>query len=1174
MSKRFVLPRENVNVPVSHLAKVAVDQLESAVSSSSAAQGEDIESAPGFDGLDEFDVSRNLELTARANALLAPDGHATVSELKEVLPGLAELRESMAGRLGVTIPQDTGSQWFTVDEEPAEDQIPPPPSGSEEAIEKELSEEVGSVVYPRVEANDFYRVPELIAKAIENSLKEHGSWDGPLEAVVKKYRDQADGRVPSVEARDKVAIVHGIRKAMEVLKPGLSRTLSDDEIKNSIIFEASLLMFNGLERSLVKQTGARNGTDEGMRMNGRGYTGETIASSFQVSAWITSTRPVAPAALAASVRDRVHDLFAASESGASKAELKLHLDMAEKLVDMTCDVTKLMQFRYDKAMRTLNDVIGTLKAGTKRPTFDDRGFMNDIEPIDVEDPNAEFDYDNIHTHNPRSAMHLRTFLQSYQDPAVQESLKAVLSAAYQIAAMSKFYQELDVVPASLEDLVSRNQMLKRHSIPENVSIAEWLSTQAIGDSNLLDENQGLVDHLDQPYFIANNVDAWLSSLTRKSFGAIGNIGEMLMAESHEYAALKTKIADLENFYSMMFGTNVEDGGEILKILEHTGEYKMEDGVVVRKEGDTYVKFDNYNKVTCKVTMTEADLQVVDLFLKMCSAYASGQESVITGVDNIYFDSTMSDDPAFYDREKLLARYNNGRPAKQLNSVEMALVRLTKQMPESVLSSDNNGLGYYDRVVAAFVKAIRDAKKACSRRTVVRDESGAVVGTELDESPAGSALFNAVAIDSLVRSGVARGLNRDGKTIRVQGKYGESIHAAKTVTGGKASYSVPKYTKAVISVSCDDIDALFRLSDAYAKLTSVDGGRTAEMLSRDTVVKDFMKVYRDAMSFVRRHPWLTHGDGQYFNGFGTALPFWRGSGVFMYNAVRSLRDHPAEIAEAMSVEEATVKNVLMSEDAEKPGPSSRRDGPSRCQVRLDSEGQAPGGCDRQWRVRGRRQKVRHHDPQAVPRRNRRRHGEGDIPQLPGRGVEDPDRIRRFDRGSCQGRANPRHVRGHHGNQGGDVRRFHRNQRRGHVPHDRYSPCQLPDRPQDTRRHRRHNQRHDVSCDLGESPHDPVPRRCPRVLRGPVRHGGRYQRSLRRVLGPDRQVVVRIQRSGSREARVRSCAFRHSERQEDIQGAARRPVRVQGLHPVRQSGRQDHEAGQVPRTRQRRRRHRVG
>lgn len=917
VSKRFVLPRENVNVPVSHLAKVAVDQLESAVSSSSVAQGEDIESAPGFDGLDEFDVNRNLELTSRANALLAPDGHATVSELKEVLPGLAELRESMAGKLGVTISQDTGSQWFTVDEEPAEDQIPPPPSGSEEAIEKELSEEVGSVVYPRVEANDFYRVPELIAKAIENSLKEHGSWDGPLEAVVKKYRDQADSRVPSVEARDKVAIVHGIRKAMEVLNPGLSRTLSDDEIKNSIVFEASLLMFNGLERSLVKQTGARNGTDEGMRMNGRGYTGETIASSFQVSAWITSTRPVAPAALAARVRDRVHDLFAASESGASKAELKLHLDMAEKLVDMTCDVTKLMRFRYDKAMGTLNDVIGTLKAGTKRPTFDDRGFMNDIEPIDVEDPNAEFDYDNIHTHNPRSAMHLRTFLQSHQDPAVQESLKAVLSAAYQIAAMSKFYQELDVVPASLEDLVSRNQMLKRHSIPENVSIAEWLSTQAIGDSNLIDENQGLVDHLDQPYFIANNVDAWLSSLTRKSFGAIGNIGEMLMAESHEYAALKTKIADLENFYSMMFGTNVEDGGEILKILEHTGEYKMEDGVIVRKEGDTYVKFDNYNKVTCKVKMTEADLQVVDLFLKMCSAYASGQESVITGVDNIYFDSTMSDDPAFYDREKLLARYNNGRPAKQLNSVEMALVRLTKQMPESVLSSDNNGLGYYDRVVAAFVKAIKDAKKACSRMTVVRDESGAVVGTELDESPAGSALFNAVAIDSLVRSGVARGLNREGKTIRVQRKYGESIGAAKTVTGGKVSYSVPKYTKAVISVSCDDIDALFRMSDAYEKLTSVEGGRTAEMLSRDTVVKDFMKVYRDAMSFVRRHPWLTHGDGQYFNGFGTALPFWRGSGVFMYNAVRSLRDHPAEIADAMSVEEATVKNVLMSEDAEKP-----------------------------------------------------------------------------------------------------------------------------------------------------------------------------------------------------------------------------------------------------------------
>lgn len=894
--KMFTLGVNDATATEEHLGKMATDQLNAALGSLHG-NAQELESVPGFEAsTDAKDRKRSDSLRKQLERALDADGHASDAELSKLLCDLAEVRLRMAQDVAVAEPGVAeDAPWFTVAEMDPEEasrraqeravegfEVPPPAPGTPEAVEAEIRDTVRRTVYPQVETNDFYRTADFIATALEEGLREKGSWRLPLQSVIARY-SAPTWATAEEEARDKQVVLNGLRRALTTLNPAMAKRLDDKTLRSSLAFEAALRMFQGLERSMVRQTGERGDTGKPMPANLKNDGRATHASLFQVSAWVTSTRPLAPATVAHEARERVAQLLSESRSGASQAELKLHLAMMDKLLDATGDVTRLMDLRYDQGMSILNEVIGTLKAGTKRPEFDERGFMGTIMPIDVNDPSKPLTPDNINTKNPLSAQHLASFLQSWEDPAVQESLKLALTAAYQVAAMAKFYQELDVVPATSEDLVMRNQMMRRHGIPDHVSTAEWLASQAIGDSNLCDMNRGLVDHYDQPYFIANNVDAWLSSLTRKSFGAQGNIGEMLMAENHEYGAIKSRIADLENWYAMLFGMNVEDGGEVLQMLEHVGEYRLEDGAVVRKVGGKYVKFDNYGRRTCRgISMTEADLRVLDLYMKMCSAKASGQDKVVTGVDRLHFERGMERDRSFYDRDKVLARYNDGTPETKMNALEIALVRMTKQLPEHVLSSANGGLGLYDR----FVDAALDALAYADAKTASED-------AESEGDRRGSAIYNSYAIDRLVRAGLVEGMNRNGERYRKD--------------------NLRMYTKAVVVVDCAEIEGhFFNSSEAFRKLRRA--GRTATMLASDMVVQDFMDVYSDAVKFVRRHPWLTHGDGQYFNNFGTALPFWRGSGVFMYNANRSLRDRSAEELRNLPREEQTVLNVLSSEKA--------------------------------------------------------------------------------------------------------------------------------------------------------------------------------------------------------------------------------------------------------------------
>ena len=105
----------------------------------------------------------------------------------------------------------------------------------------------------------------------------------------------------------------------------------------------------------------------------------------------------------------------------------------------------------------------------------------------------------------------------------------------------------------------------------------------------------------------------------------------------------------------------------------------------------------------------------------------------------------------------------------------------------------------------------------------------------------------------------------------------------------------------LTLDIDDVERIFTSSSAREKL--VKAGRKESWLTREARVKPLMSLYREVASYVRENPWLTDGDGAFFNNFNTTLPFVQGSGVFMYNANRTSRSVPArDPGDKMSVAE--------------------------------------------------------------------------------------------------------------------------------------------------------------------------------------------------------------------------------------------------------------------------------
>lgn len=840
--RRFTLPAAGHRAARSALEQAAGQE---AVSVAVSVVSE-LEELPNAALVDEATLKRSDRLTGKVSAVLSnPD--ASVDQIVLPLQRLAAVRREMARTLGVEVDAPAAVET---------------PDLTVNAPADPVAENVAKVVSPLVNNNLFYRTANSIRESLEHGLRESGAWTDDLEYVVSRYSAN-DAQSEVDENLRRQSILHGLRRAMLQVNPAAAKSLSDKEVEGSLAYRAALVMHQHLGESFLNNRPA--GRSPAVREAAR------HASQYNVAAWIMSTKPQAPAELVSSARTRIEELYNASPSGASKAELRMHLDQIDKLDELVGDHTKLAQWRRDQGMSTMNDVIGSLRAGTVDGGLDEHGNPRDLAPIAPVDAAG-----NPTTLNPKSEEHLKTFQASHQDPAVQESLKLALTTAYQLAAMAKYYGELDVHPALAGDIAEAKRLARLNGIPEHMSSLEFLGEHLVGDSNLVD-NPAYVDYQCQSHFIGQNVDAWLRSMVRGSFGAREGLGRMMSDEHFEYAGLVNEITLKENWIAHMLGVSLEPGGELLKVIRQKGEYRMENGEVVRKMGDEYIRFDNYGRKSTSVRMTEDDIRRVDFWLKMCSAHANRQIQMVTGVDGVSFYRQLSRKAKDYSIDAVTAKRSRN---ERMNPVEWAVWRMTRQIPADLLPSVHRR--FVDEALAAMARADH-----------VMNE-GTPYGPGRDPMVYDAATYSSYVVGELVRRGVLVGYNP-----------GESRHK-----GG-----LPRYENAAVVISCDVVDAMFHNSETVSKL--LEAGRDAKWLDRDFICREFMSVWEDTARFVKRHPWLTHGDGQYFHAFGTALPFWRGSGIFMYNAVRTDRQNRITLSDKMSAAEQLVDKVMKSLDGDRP-----------------------------------------------------------------------------------------------------------------------------------------------------------------------------------------------------------------------------------------------------------------
>ena len=771
--------------------------------------------------IDELDFDPNVTQehadagVAASDALSAvlADKSSSFDDINSALGTALAAREVMANDVGFTFSVPFGDG---VVPEPLADLSVPVVPGESAYTESEVRAAVDAGTVYANDRSVMSRLGGIIMKAVNDSLKA-GPWQGDVKLIMRGL-----GK-PTNSSYARQTALAGVRAALAIANP--SAKINTEELENSIVFKALLCAYQGLESS------AKPGKDSAAKEH---------ASFYDVSGWLLSSRFTTPSSLARDVYRRISEISERKDLGNFAAmEISRTKTLLWPVVKALSDPTGLSSRGYSGAvLDAIDDAIRELKVGT---TLDGAGTVIDgdgrfLDILAVDSPSKK---------QAGSIEHASLLCKCQGDAPVQEVLKLALLATHQLAAMAKFYTQTNTGPITAADIEYRNLMRKR-GVPGEVSDAEWAASQAIGDS-LFTDNRQLVDYYDQSAFIADNVDAYLSSLVRKSFGH-RPLRDMFMAENHEYGAIKSEIARLENFYSFLFGDNVEDGGELLKMIEQDRGFAMEFGAIVHGAFGKRWKFDNYHKIGCGVRMTEEDLQIVDLFKKMVSAYSAGQRGCVTGVDNIRF-TRLPDfaHPEKYELGRITALEASRK--EQLTDFEMALWRMTQQLPKCVLEGN---VGFYRKVRDSVFSAVREAQN------------------ELLEFKGDVRQFD-------MNSAILRILERDGVIVAQQASHRDHTGAYALKRGA-------------LILPCDLVNDLFLNSETYRKLTDSDkGARPKEMLSRDHLRDQFMSTYRKAEDFAKRHAWLTRGDGRYLNSFGTSLPFFSGSGVFMYNAVRRDRE---------------------------------------------------------------------------------------------------------------------------------------------------------------------------------------------------------------------------------------------------------------------------------------------
>lgn len=461
------------------------------------------------------------------------------------------------------------------------------------------------------------------------------------------------------------------------------------------------------------------------------------------------------------------------------------------------------------------------------------------------------------TANAYSKANLIAYTDHIANPDFQSVLHGTLDALYTVAASMRFYREIGFEPGRAEDEAKARALAP--DAPPPISPVAMAASVSVAPEQLM-RGGTAVDFFDQPFFVAENADAWLDSVTRPNYGRTG-LREMALEEKRRLAAFHNRISSQNVFDARLYGLDLIPGQALTAIeTDYSADFEMEAGRIVhrKKEGrKEHIRFKAYEGQKAKdangreIVMDLTDVRRTDFLIKARCVWAVGGRKVLTGVDGIVFSPEDVADPSHYEWSKVVERSRKGR-AYGYSPIDTALVRLHRQYSDDSSQPWTDIVGGGLNVDERFVKAACDALTEAKKRLNETDEQGVPRLT--------AARFNDWVLRRLSREGV----------LEFEEHYvpGSNEHTATTGT---------------LCVDVDEYEKFYLASSTYRKL--LDGGRKAEWLSRDRYVADNMGIWKEFSRFIGEHPYLTDGDGAFFHNAATTIPFVRGSGVFMYGANR-------------------------------------------------------------------------------------------------------------------------------------------------------------------------------------------------------------------------------------------------------------------------------------------------
>jgi len=720
--------------------------------------------------------------------------------------------------------------------------------------EERIEEELDTVIPDRMSGQ--YSPQLTLARAVGMAVRNRFRRDGldaearDVLAAVGRNRERVlrgMERAAAVDAVRQVAAQQGIDPA----------SISGQELEN--------LAFRAIVEMNMAPSGDRAQGPINLRRGGTRETQEPFrATSSTLAGAIMAACGQTPAAIGEAVSRDLLALKARYAGTSFEAALDKFLAASRQLESL--DPTRLCEdpaFREETLGATLHDLEAGLVGGNLLPNGDRERYRLANAGTSL---NPSFDANRALYGNHVDA-------EGNGNDDFQYAAHRTIDAIYTVLAGMKFYRQLGFEPGDANAELAAD-------VPAPNTPDQTAALLGVEARQLLEHGAEAADFYDQPYFVANNMDAWLESTVRKTFGHV-DVGEFMRGMNNRHAGYMRRLVLEENWNAAVMGLDVLPGQYLAAVEEVQGKFSMDAGVVRRKDGGTYYRFVRYDASGVvhgqrdakdpatgrKIALTENEARLCDLVLKADKVFAQGGRRVVTGVDKVRFSVDDVADEEYYSRENVKARRDSGR---EFSDFDRALWRLDLQLG----GVDEAGLNpqwaeMVDPVRERFVRAAVSALQRAKRMDSTKDSSEATTDYVLNE---------------LEKAGVAVGHE----------KY-------NPVTKRKM------YESGALVLDIDEIEDAFRSSSAREKLLAA--GRREEWLTRQGRVEPVMRLYREVAAYVRTNPWLTDGDGAFFNNFRTPLPFMRGSGVFMYNANRKARGTEKSPAEKMTAEETVFKNVM-------------------------------------------------------------------------------------------------------------------------------------------------------------------------------------------------------------------------------------------------------------------------